>query len=115
MESFIVAAAIPFLAGKAIELLKYLKNKDWNGAVTLVSVWVAGIVALVIAAAAEVTETFVVPGTTIPLGSLDGPSLVLLGMTLTSITSTVYDFKKALDSTDSAKQPPLITNDTDSG
>lgn len=108
MEQAAALAAIGFLASKIIELVKYLKNKDWNGFVTLVSMWIAGVVVTVLAAVAEVTEALVLPGTSVPLGVLDGPSLVFLGATLSSVVSFAYDAKKAVDRSDSAKQPPLL-------
>jgi len=108
MEQALAFGTIGLLASKVIEMLKYLRNKDMNGAFTLAAVWIAGVVSTFLAAAAKVTETLVLPGTSIPLGTLDGASLVLIGLTLTSTIGTVYDFKKALDNGDSAKQPPLL-------
>lgn len=108
MDKAALLAAIGTLASKVVGFLKYLRNKDWNASFTLVAVWVAGVVAVVLGAAAEVTEGLVLPGTLTPLGSLDGASQVFLGMSLTSFIAFVYDFRKALDNTDFAKEPPLL-------
>lgn len=108
MEQVIALTAIAFLSNKIIELLKYLRTKDWNAAFTLAAVEVSGVVVMLLAAGAKVTETLVLPGTSEPIGSLDKASVVLLGLVMTSLSSTIYDFKKAFDSTDSAKQPPLL-------
>jgi hypothetical protein len=107
MEDAIALLAIALLANKIIELLKYLKSKNWNGAITLVSLFIAGVVALNIAAHAAVTEHTVIPGTGIELGLLDFMSLLLLGLLITAGGSTIYDFKKAFDGSDTAKQPAL--------
>lgn len=108
MEQVIALTAIAFLAGKCVEFVKYLRNADWNAAITLAAVELAGVIVFLFAAAAKVTETLILPGTSEPLGSLDTASVVFLGLVMTSLSSTAYDFRKALDSGDSAKQPPLI-------
>lgn len=108
MEQAIALASIAFLAGKIIEALKYARSKDWNALFTLISVMIAGVIVMLVAASAQVTETLVLPGTAMPIGDLDKISVIFLGLVITSLTSTVYDFKKAFDFSDSAKQPPLI-------
>jgi hypothetical protein len=65
LENAIALLVIGLLANKIIELIKYLRVKDWNAAITL------------------------------------------LGLMITATGSTVYDFKKAFDNSDSAKQPSL--------
>lgn len=109
MEQVIALTAIAFLAGKIIEFLKYVRNRDWNAAITLAAVEFAGVVVMLFAAAAKVTETLILPGTSEPIGTLDTASVIFLGLVMTSLASTTYDFRKALDSGDSAKQPPLIS------
>ena len=107
MEQAVALLAIALLANKIIELIKYLRVKDWNAAVTLLTLFVAGVVALTLAAHASVTEHTIIPGTTVELGTLEFASLVLLGLMITATGSTIYDFKKSFDNTDSAKQPPM--------
>lgn len=107
MESAVALAAIALLGNKIIELFKYLRTKDWNGAITLLAVMAVGVIILALAANADVAETLIIPGTSITLGSLDAMSIVLLGLAGTSVGSTIYDYKKAFDGGDSAKQPPL--------
>jgi hypothetical protein len=109
MDNAIALLAVALLANKIIELLKDMRAGNWNGALTLLSLFVAGVAALTLAAHAMVTETMTIPGVEKQLGQLDFASLVLLGLMITSTGSTVYDFKKAFDQTDSARQPPLTT------
>ena len=108
MEQAVALLAIALLANKIIELLKYLTNKEYKSAATLLSLFGAGYAALTLAAHAKVTEAIVIPGTLTPLGMLDWASLLLLGLMITATGSTAYDFKKALDQTDSAAQPKLF-------
>jgi hypothetical protein len=107
LENAIALLVIGLLANKIIELIKYLRVKDWNAAITLLSLFVAGVVAVTLAAHASVTEHTIIPGTTVELGTLEFASLLLLGLMITATGSTVYDFKKAFDNSDSAKQPSL--------
>lgn len=108
MEAVLIPIAIALFGNKFIELLKYLRTRDWNGALTLLSLFVAGFVTLTLAAHSAATQYWTIPGTTIPLGMLDGGSLVLLGLMLTATGSTIYDYKKSLDGSDSAAQPKLF-------
>lgn len=108
MDKAALVAALGTLASKVVEFLKQARNKDWNATLTLAIVWVAGILTTVLAAAAKLTEGLEVPGTGVTFGSLDGPSQIFLGMSLSSFIAFVYDFKKAIDDGDSPKQPPLL-------
>lgn len=108
MENAVALLAIALLANKLIELLKGIRVRDWNRVVTLLVLFVAGFGALSLAAHAAVTEHMIVPGTLTEIGFLDWPSLALLGLMITATGSTLYDFRKAFDNTDSAAQPKLL-------
>lgn len=108
MEAVLIPVAIALFANKIIEFLKYLRTQNWNGALTLICLFIAGFATISLAAHSAATQDWTVPGTTIPLDMLDWGSLALLGMLLTATGSTVYDFKKSLDSSDSAAQPKLF-------
>ena len=96
------------LATKIIDVLKYLQARDWNGVFTQVSVWAAGVIVIFMAAQAQAFEGVQVPSIDQALGLLDFWSLVIVGLSITSLLSTVYDFKKAIDNTDSASVPALL-------
>lgn len=113
MEQVAVLTAVVLLASKLVELAKFVRNKDWNGALTLAVLMVVGVAVVFFAAEAEVTETLVVPGTVTPIGVMDGPSLVFVGLIFTSLVSKLYDFQKALDGSDSAAQPSLFPDASD--
>lgn len=108
MEQTIALAALAFLVNKIIELAKYIRNKDVNGAVTLLAAQVAGVLVIFLASAAKVTHELVLPGLNATVGSFDAASKILVGCALASLGGTAYDFKKSFDNTDSAAQPPLV-------
>lgn len=112
MEEIAILAGIAFAVNKTVSVIKELANKNFNAAITQLVVWVVGFIAVVLAAHAAVTEALVVPGLTVPLGSLDWPSEVLLAWILGSTGSFIFDFKKAIDSTDSSAEPSLLPTRT---
>lgn len=103
---------IALLIVKLLTLAKYLTNlgdiKARKDAVTLVSAMVVGVVVVILAAHAAITEAVVIPPSTIPLGLLDWPSQVFLGLVATSLGAFAYDVKKAIDGSDSAREPHLF-------
>ena len=111
MDLTISVALLAALIWKLSDMSKLVTNKDWNGLLTQLWVYVLGIVIFVIAGNANAFEGLTVPGMVEPLGSLDILSLCLIGLCVASFGSVVFDFKKAFDGTDSAKTPPLIPPD----
>ena len=107
MEAVSVALLIG-LIWKIGDWFKLVTNKDWNGAITQLFLWVVGSVVLLVASAANAFQSLTVPGISEPIGELNTWSLILLGFTIASSGSVLYDFKKAIDGHDSAKQPPLL-------
>ena len=108
MEAVVIFAALAFAINKTVSVLKGLVNKEWNTVVSQAAVWVVGFGGLSLAAHAAVTSAYALPGFTQPLGDLDSASLALLAWLLGSTGSFAYDFKKALDGSDSAAEPKLL-------
>lgn len=108
MEVIAVLAGIALAVNKTVSVIKSVANKDKNGAVTQLLVWVVGIGAVVLSAHAALTSNMVIPGLGVALGSLDTPSHVLLGWILGSSGSFAFDVKKAIDNGDTAAEPPLL-------
>jgi hypothetical protein len=106
MEALLIAT-LGALAVKGLDFVKFLLNKDWNAVITQAAAWLSGIVVLWVASAASVFDAVTVPGVGVPIGSLDAGSLVFIGLNLASVLGIVYDYKKAIDGSDSAKTPPL--------
>ena len=102
---FIPLIAALALAVKIVDFVKYISNRDTNGIITQLAVWVSGVVVVFLLAATDFADGVEVAGMT--LDSLNVWSQVLLGLTLGSTGSFAYDFKKSLDNTDSAVMPTL--------
>lgn len=101
-------AGLALAVNKTVSVLKAL-GKSWNTVATQALVWVLGTTAILLAAHAKVTADAMVPGTPWTFGSLDGSSIVLLGWVLGSSGSFAFDIKKAIDGTDSAAEPHLLS------
>lgn len=112
MEVF-TAATLAALVVKITSVLKYLSAGQFREALTQVVPWVAGILVAIVAANADVASGIVIWGD-MALGQLDGWSQVLAGVALGSGGSLVYDFKKAVDNSDTAAEPPLSGGSTPS-
>lgn len=110
MESVIIFAGLAFAINKTVSVIKALANQDWNTVITQAVVWLVGFGGLSLAAHASVTENFALPGFTEPLGSLDWGSLALFAWVLGSTGSFAYDWKRAVDDSDSAAEPKLLSN-----
>jgi hypothetical protein len=100
------AATLAALVVKITSVLKYLTSGAYREGITQVVPWVAGVIGVMVMAQADVSSDLVVWGTQ-TLGSLNTWSQVLAGVALGSTGSFAYDYKKAIDGTDSAGEPPL--------
>lgn len=104
-------ASLAALVVKIVGVIKSI-GKDTNAVVTQVLTWAVGIAVLFLAAAADVTDGIVLFAGVPALGLLDGASLVLVGLSLASLGSFAYDYKKARDGNDSAREPRLLGPNT---
>lgn len=108
MEAVLPVALLGALGYTLVNLVKFARAGDLDGVVTTVGSWLVGFLLVAVGAHAGLTENFVVPGLDVALGQLDWWSQLLLGASMLSLLGVVYDFKKALDSSDSAKVPTLL-------
>lgn len=109
MDALPIFLALAFTANKIVSTIKNLMHSTTRGAaVTQFLVWVVAIIIICVAAEAELTETFQLPGLSEPLGELDFASLALIGLMAGSTGSVIYDFKKSFDGTDSSAEPSLF-------
>ena len=99
------------LLWKIVDFLRMAANfkSQKSGLITQATAWIAGVILVVIAAHAQLTWSLVLPGSDLPLKSLDFASLLLLGLLISSTASSVVDIKQAIDATDTASKPPMIT------
>jgi hypothetical protein len=106
METVVFATLVLQVTDFLRELANFRSNL--SSVVTQATAWIAGIILVVLGAHAAVTAGLVLPGSGQALGTLDGPSQILVGLLVASLGSTVVDVKQALDGSDSAAKPPLI-------
>lgn len=105
--AFVPIFVLALVVYTLLNLLKYVRNGDWNAAITLVAGWVIGFVAVWLVGATDWGRTITVGG----LKTLDLLSVaekVLVGLVVVSVGSTVYDLKKSFDNTDTATTPTLL-------
>lgn len=108
METITPLLLLGALGYTLVNLVKFLRARDVDGVVTTLGAWLVGFLLVVVGSHAELTQNWVVPGLDVALGSLDWWSQLLLGASALSLFGVAYDFKKAIDSTDSAKVPTLL-------
>lgn len=108
MEQIAILMGLAFAANKTVTVLKYLFTPNRSSAFTQFMVWGVSFLGLLLASEAEVTENLLLPGMSVALGLLDVPSIIILAWIAGSSGSVVYDFKKALDQSDTAVEPPLF-------
>lgn len=113
MDSGIVAVAvfagIALAVNSTVSWLKTLTNRDWNGFWTHATVTAVGIGAVVLAAHASLTSDMLLPAIGRSLGSVDTASHVLLGWILSGSGKFAFKFTQAVDNSQSAAEPNLIT------
>lgn len=109
MEFVPIPAALA-LIWKIVDFIKYLTNYSEykSSVVAQLSVWFAGVVVSFLLASSDFAAGINIG--VLPLEQLNGFSLLFFGLSLGSVGSVLYDFKKARDNTDSAQTPEIVPN-----
>lgn len=102
---FVPMLAAAFLVKQIIDFVKYLKGKEWNGVITVLSVWLAGVVVITLLAQTDFADSINVLDRT--LSSLNFATQVFLGLTIGSVGSFANEVTGAIDSTRSTAKPTL--------
>lgn len=109
MEAFAPLAALSAIVYAVISLLRFAKGRDWNGVFTILSVWVAGFVVLLLFAQSDWAETLVVEGIiNEPLSELSVASLIILGFAVGSTATAFNEVRGAIDRHSSTAKPKLV-------
>jgi predicted lactoylglutathione lyase len=103
---FVPVLAMLTLIIAIINLVKYVKARDTNGIVTTLSVWVAGVVVVLLVGQTDFADGIVVADRA--LADYNTWSLVFIGLTVASMAQFANEIKTALDSGDTAAKPPLV-------
>lgn len=109
MTDFAPAVALIALVTTTINLLRYARGRDLAGAGTILSAWVAGVAAVMIAAQTDFASGIAVGDRT--LEGLNVWSQLFVGLAVASAGSFLTDVKKAIDNTDTAVKPSLFPSD----
>jgi hypothetical protein len=115
MSSLTPLAAVGTLVFTFVNFLTYVSAgirggwhwTKWNGAITQIIAWVAGIAAIFIAAHTQFAAQITFGSQ--KLSKMDWQTQLFLGLIATSILSTVNEVKKAIDSSDTAGKAQLVT------
>lgn len=93
-------------AMKALSLAKALTNRDWNSVVTLFSFAAIGVGTILLVSATSFD--FTPPGFDVPLSQFSFADKIVVGILLLGPGGFLYDWRKSVDSSDSAKEPSLV-------
>jgi hypothetical protein len=104
--SFTPLVAVGTLVFTFVNFLTYLRSKNWNGVLTQLIAWAAGIAGIFIASGTQFAPQIKFGSQA--LSGMNPWTKIFLGLIATSILSTVNEVKKAIDNNDSAKKVPLI-------
>lgn len=96
------------LPTQLLGVLKTVRVKDYEKAVCTVLLIVLMVGVLFVAANADSFKTWVLVEQFGPLGSMDGMSILLLGVIYGCAVAKAYDVQNAIDNTSTAKEPRLL-------
>lgn len=106
MEEFIPIAVLTAFIISVVNLLLYIKSKNWDGALKICVVWAAGILGVFLFAETDWASTIVIGD--IALAAANFWTKVVMGLWLGGSATVVVEFKKAFDRNDSAVKPNLV-------
>ncbi len=106
MLDIVPLAALGLVVKTTVDILRYLRGKDWNGAGTLLIAWVGGLLAAVLFANTDFADSIQVGDQT--LGQLNLASLVVIGLTIGSVGAGFNELTGALDANRSTAKPHLV-------
>jgi hypothetical protein len=107
MEEFVTFASLVAIAMHVTSLIKYGTAGQFRELLTGVLPIAGLFVVLLLGAEADATAGIVIPGLEQVLGDLDVASLLLVAVAGGSGGAQVFNFRKAVDNTDSAVEPAL--------
>lgn len=101
-------AGLLALVAKVTDFFRLLSNfvTEKSAVATQTLSWIGGVVAVMLFAHSDFGASVTIGDQ--PLNLLNGASLVIVGLMVSSAASLAVDFKQARDSTDSAAKPKLL-------
>lgn len=106
---FVPVAAMMALIIAIINLVKYIRAGDTNGVVTTVSVWVAGVIVVLLVGQTDFAEGIVIADRA--MSDYNTWSLIFIGLSVAATAQFANELKTAFDRTDTAVKPDLVSGD----
>lgn len=106
---FVPLVALGLVVKTTIDILRYLKGSDWNGAFTLIAAWIAGFGAAALFGQTAWADSLVIGDQN--LGNLNIASLIVFGLTLGSVGAFANEFNAARDDNRNTSKPHLVSGD----
>lgn len=103
---FVPLAAMASLVYTLMTFLKAATNRDVNGVVTQLVAWLSGVVIVFLVAQTDFATTVNIG--TYTLATLNGSSLLFLGLSGAGIGGVANKYIKARDNFDTARDPNLL-------
>lgn len=104
-----IAATVMQLIG----LIRHVRGKEWDAAITTVLSAAAGVGVLALFAQTQFAGTWEVEGITV--GDMSGGTLIWVGIILGTGASTLHDTLRAVDSTGTTNAPKLLSGHRSNG
>lgn len=95
------------LIWKLVDFAKHVRVRDTDAVVAQVAVWAAGVGVMFLLRETDFAGGVEIAGAS--LSALNWASVLLVGLSVGSTASAAYDIKRAIDNSDSAAQPSLVT------
>lgn len=103
---FVPTIAMALLVISIINFVKYCRARDVNGIVTSLSVWVAGVGVVFLAAQTDFAAGIVIAD--LPLAVYNAWSLLFIGLSISSMAQFANEIRAAIDTSDSTRKPDLV-------
>jgi purine-cytosine permease-like protein len=110
MPEFVPLVALGLVVKTTVDILRYLRGRDWNGAATLLIAWVGGLAAAALFAQTDFADSIVVGDQS--LGALNAASLVVFGLVLGSVGANANELFGAIDQHRNTSKPKLVADTT---
>jgi hypothetical protein len=105
MSDLTQLVALGTVAYTAVNFIRYALVTNWSSVFSQILAWAAGVAMTFLVAHTDLASAFTFGSKN--LGQINGGSQFLVGLAAASSISIVYQFTKAVDTTQSAKVPSL--------
>ena len=103
---FVPAAMLALLVKNIVDFLRFLKASDWNGVVTTLTAWVAGVVGLLLVGESDWAGALSFGD--VSLDSMNLASKVFAGMTVAATAAGANELFGSIDEHRSTAKPHLV-------